>query len=224
MSQPERKEFSRSLVRLFATPSLMNGEDVEAYKELHAWVQETVKPREVWDHMMVSDVVNHFWEQQRYRRCTGAIINAGRRAALLKILHDGIGFNATDASNIADNYFGVTRYEEEPGYEVIDSGSAEVPATRHAIIAYLKKHGFCESDIDRVAMEASVDVLTDLESLALKHELRRETILSEFERRRERRSRQQAAAPSRPVDGGDRALETEQFIDASSPPLIEPSP
>ena len=30
--------------------------------------------------MMLTDVTNHFWEQQRYRRCTGTVINSKRRA------------------------------------------------------------------------------------------------------------------------------------------------
>jgi hypothetical protein len=79
MSQMERKELPRGLDRLFPTPSLMNGEDAEVYAELCARVEEVVQPKDVWDHMTVSDMVNHFWEQQRYRRCTGAIINSGRR-------------------------------------------------------------------------------------------------------------------------------------------------
>jgi hypothetical protein len=46
--------------------------------------------------MMVSDITNHFWEQQRYRRCTGAIVNSKRRAALLTILRTGIELNSKD--------------------------------------------------------------------------------------------------------------------------------
>jgi hypothetical protein len=51
----------------------------------------------------------------------------------------------------------------------------------------MEKHGFLEVDIDRVAMETSVDALGDLESLALKHEIRREAIFRQLERRREKR-------------------------------------
>jgi hypothetical protein len=89
----QRKELSDGLNRLFSAPSLMSGEDPKAYAELHAWVEELVEPKDVWDHMMVADVTNHFWEQQRYRRCTGAIIDSRRRAALLKILEEAVGLN-----------------------------------------------------------------------------------------------------------------------------------
>jgi hypothetical protein len=51
----------------------------------------------------------------------------------------------------------------------------------------MEKHGFLETNIDRVVMETSVDTLAELENLALKHEIRREAILRELERRREKR-------------------------------------
>jgi hypothetical protein len=72
-----------SLEKLFTTPSLMKGEDGNVYAELYALVEAVAQPKDVWDQMMVSDITNHFWERQRYRRCTGAIVNSKRRAALL---------------------------------------------------------------------------------------------------------------------------------------------
>jgi hypothetical protein len=98
-----------------------------------------------------------------------------------------------------------------------------LPKTRAGVIALLKKHGFAETDIDRVTMESSVDTLTDLENLALKHELRGEAILCELERRRERRARQQLSPASRRLDG-DGISPAKGLPDASSPPLIERYP
>ena len=77
---------------------------------------------------MVADVVNHFWEQQRYRRSTGAIINSARCLALQKILREAIGFNRSDAAAVADIYFGVVRYEEA---RELNSHPAELPG--HAL-------------------------------------------------------------------------------------------
>ena len=54
----------------------------------------------------------------------------------------------------------------------------------------MEEHGFVESDIDRVAMEASAETLADLETLAFKHEIRREATVRELERRRKKRSKQ----------------------------------
>jgi hypothetical protein len=137
-------------------------------------VEEVVQPKNVCEQMMVADITNHFWEQQRYRRCTGTIINSKRRAALKRILHESIGLNDVDTETVADTYFGVERLEER---EVTDySTQAPIPKTRIEVVAFMAKHGFVETDIERVAMETSVDTLADLESLAFKHEIRREAI------------------------------------------------
>ena len=177
--------FSDKIQRLFFTPSLTKGEDPGVYAELYRLVQEVVSPKDVWDQMMVADITNHFWEQQRYRRCTGTIINSKRRAALIRILRVAIGLNDVDAETVADTYFGVERLEER---EVTDySTQAPIPKTRADVVALLEKHGFDETAIERVAVETSVAALADLESLALKHEIRREAIFRKLERRRKKR-------------------------------------
>jgi hypothetical protein len=221
MYQSKRKRFSRGLDRLLSTPSLMKGEDENVYAELYARVEEAAQPQDVWEQMMVADVVNHFWEQQRYRRCTGTIINSERRSALKKLLRDAVGLNPADATEVADLYFGVIRYEDDR--RTFHSDPAEIPKTRAEVIAMLKKHGFTETDIDRVAMESSIGALANLENLALKHELRREAILCELEGRRERRAQRQPPTASRQLNGGGRAP-AKGLSHESSPPLIEPSP
>jgi hypothetical protein len=175
-----------SLRRLFSRPSLMNGEDAAVYAELYAQVEEIAQPRNVRDQMMVSDVVNHFWEQQRYRHCTGTIINVNRREALKIILEHGIGLNPADTHALLDIYFDVKRCGEMT-LNLIHPRPAKIPNTRQGVITFLKAHGFDEADIDGLAMERSVDTLAELQNLALKHELRREAILRELESRQERR-------------------------------------
>ena len=166
----------------------MKGEDPDVHAELYRRVQEAVQPKDVWDQMMVADTTNHFWEQQRYRRCTGTVINSKRRAALEKILHEAIGLNDVDAKTVADTYFGVARLEER---EVTDySTQVRIPKTRADIVGLMKQHGFVEGDIDRIATETSVDTLADLENLALKHESRRKATVRELERRRKKRNKQ----------------------------------
>ena len=66
-----RFNISDNLRRLFSTPSLMKDEDPTLYFELYRLVEEVVQPKNVCEQMMVADITNHFWEQQRYRRCTG---------------------------------------------------------------------------------------------------------------------------------------------------------
>ena len=142
---------------------------------------------------MVTDITNHFWEQQRYRRCTGTVINCKRRAALETILREAIRLNDVDTETAADTYFEVARLEER---EVTDySTQVRIPKTRAGIVDLMEQHGFVETDIDRVAMKASVDTLADLEILALKHESRREAIVRELDRRRKKRNKQLMKPP-----------------------------
>ena len=179
---------SDSLRRLFSTPSLMKGEDPHVYAELYRWVEEVVQPQDVWDQMMVYDITSHFWEQLRYRRCTGTVINCKRRAALKIILREAIGVNDVDTETAADAYFEVARLEER---EVIDYATqVPIPKTRAGVVDLLEQHGFVETDIDRLAMETSVDILAGLENLGFKHEIRREAIVRELERRRKKRNKQ----------------------------------
>jgi hypothetical protein len=178
-------KISDDLRSLFSTPSLMKGESPDLYAELYRWVEEVVQPKNVWDQMMLADITNHFWEQHRYRRCTGPIINSKRRKALARILHGAIGLNDVDTETVLDTYFGVERLEEREVTEY--STQAPIPKTRAGVVALLEKHGFVEADIERIAIETSVDALADLESLAIKHEIRREAIVRELERQRKKK-------------------------------------
>jgi hypothetical protein len=198
----------------------MNGEDPDVYAELYRWVEEVAQPKNVWDQMDVADITNHFWEQQRYRRCTGTVINSKRRAALERILHGSIGLNDVDTETAADTYFGVARLEER---EVTDySTQVQIPKTRAGVVNLIEKHGFVETDIDRLAMEMSVDSLADLENLALKHEIRREDIFRELECRREKRDRELHRAAPR-LSGKVRVLANDRPAEPSPSPT-EPPP
>ena len=93
-----------------------------------------------------------------------------------------------DTETAADTYFEVARLEER---EVTDySTQVRVPKTRAGVVALMEEHGFVETDIDRAAVQTSADALTDLENLAFKHEIRREAIVRELERRRKKRNKQ----------------------------------
>ena len=187
--------------KLFSTPSLMKGEDPDVYAELYEQVEEVLKPQDVWDQMMVADITNHFWEQQRIRRCTGGVVNGKRREALTLILRSVVGHARVDAEWLADIYFGFNRAQESrlksSPYNVASKVTPEKPRnTREDVIALLKDHGLDEADIERLATQISVDTLAELENLALKHEIRREAIFRGAESRREKRSESPPAKSS----------------------------
>jgi hypothetical protein len=218
MAHSKSADAPNDLRKLFATPSLMKGEDADVYAELYAQVEEVAQPKDVLDEMMVADVVNHFWEQQRYRRCTGTIVNSKRRDALKSILQHGIGLNSCDTDKLLDIYFEITRCGE-PRPSSIYPDPAEIPTDRAGVISFLKQHGFDETDIDRLAMERSVNTLSDLENLAFKHEIRREAIFWELELRREKREQRQRSSA---LYGRVRAT-AKNLPKASGPVPTEPS-
>jgi hypothetical protein len=211
-------QLSDGLKRLFSMPSLMKGEDPAVYGALYRQVEEAVQPRDVWDQMMVSDVTDHFWQQQRLRRCTGTVTNASRRSALVQIFLPIVNNNRPDADKFADAYFRVRRIRDpEQGrkkciavYEIAEGVerkvfSADAPKapemTREDVVALLNSHDLDETDIDRMAMYLSVDRLAGLENLALKHELQRQAIFREVERRRKKRAKQQRQKGSERANG-----------------------
>jgi hypothetical protein len=77
--------------------------------------------------------------------------------------------------------------------------------TREEILELMKAHGVDESDIDMVAIQISAGALTDLENLTLKHEIRREAIFREVERRRKKRAKQQRGEGATRINGKAKA-------------------
>jgi hypothetical protein len=191
----ESYSLPESLIGLFCEPSLMRGESAEVYGNLYLQVEEVVQPRDVFDQMMVSDVTNHFWEQQRIRRCSGGVIDTARRKALLEILTPMFGFHHQPAEEFADLYFGLGPRDDWPK-QAFPPNSAnhdqqEPTRSKATVVALLRKHGLDESAIDMVATRLSVTALAAMEELIHKHRVRRDAILEEIEHRRERRPAQQ---------------------------------
>src|SRR5262249_7187329 len=97
-----------------------------------------------------------------------------------------------------------------------------IPTDRAGVIFFLKSHGFDETDIDQLAMERSVNTLSDLETLALKHEIRREAIFRELELRRKKAEQRQRSSARPRFNGGAHA--TAKYLpEASGSAPTEPS-
>jgi hypothetical protein len=79
----ERKiEIPKQLESLLGQPPLLEGEDRAAYLALRSLVIEELQPKTVMDWIYVHDLVTQFWEEQRFRRASVAIIRGGMLAAL----------------------------------------------------------------------------------------------------------------------------------------------
>ncbi len=140
--------------------------------------------------MLVSDITYHFWEQQRLRSCSDAVVEAAHRDALRRLIMPMLNHCEPLAEAYADAYFGTADKERDPALD------------KQEVIALLEKHGLDESAIDVAAIEVSLGTLMRLEALSSKHEIRREEIVLEVERRKAHRKasrRRVTQLPARPL-------------------------
>jgi hypothetical protein len=185
-SLPAKAAPRESLLQTFFSSPLpmMHGEDSKVYAALLAEVKEEVRPKNFWDQTMVRDVTDHLWLQMRYRRSAGAIINSRRRQALEQLLVESIGLKIAVARKFVDAYFDFNRAD----LGLIDSGVGSpllYSIKGHFNVAkLLAKHNLDETCIDQLAVQNSIDILRKLEDIASWHEVRREHIRQEIERRR----------------------------------------
>jgi hypothetical protein len=95
--------------------------------------------------------------------------------------------------------------------------------TREEVVLLMKVHNVKESDIDMVAVQLAQGALADLNELTFRHEIRREAILREIERRREGRPAQRRAEVPGRANGKARAQTAiEHLPEEPSPALGEP--
>jgi hypothetical protein len=211
-SSPRKKIDSAGMLQRFLSspPSLTNDEDRRIYDEFYAEVYELVQPKDINDQMMVSDITNHFWVQMRFRRSEAFIINANQRRALEELL-EGLGLKRGSVWRLADAYFGYERRDLDPDdISDIPFLGSQAAKTRNEVVELLAKYHLDKSCIDQLAVKASLEDLKRLDDLALRHELRREQILREVERRREQRSVQRDSRGSNPPAAEVRALPKRQ--------------
>jgi hypothetical protein len=187
---------------LSSAPPLANDQDREIYDELYGEVRELVQPKDICDQMMVTDIANHFWEQMRFRRSEAVIIKANLRRALEEFFEEGLGLPRVSARGFADVYFEFERPHRDLSDTISGLVGSRVEKTREGVIELLAKFNLDESCLNELAVKASLKDLKRLDDLVLRHELRREQILREVERRREQRS-------ARRVSGGNALLAKE---------------
>jgi hypothetical protein len=71
---------------LFGQPPLVKGEDIERYFRLLAALEHEIKPETVLDEMLVRDLADKFWEQQRCKQSVASLIEGCYIQALADLL------------------------------------------------------------------------------------------------------------------------------------------
>src|SRR6516165_9142667 len=73
-------------LNLFGPPQLIDGEDGEAYQELHERISLGVKPTDIFEEIWVRDFVDLMWEILRWRRLKSSLMAASSFKGLRKVL------------------------------------------------------------------------------------------------------------------------------------------
>jgi hypothetical protein len=71
---------------LFGPPPVMRGEDLVRYRRLQAAVEHEIKPEGVFDQILVREVTDKLWQQQRYRKTVVSVVESSFVEALASLL------------------------------------------------------------------------------------------------------------------------------------------
>src|SRR6476620_2220711 len=77
---------SDELDDIFGKPALLKGEDRERYGHLQAAVEADIKPKNIFDRMLVREQTDKYWEELRYKRSSAALIDSAHIEALASLL------------------------------------------------------------------------------------------------------------------------------------------
>ena len=163
---------------LLQAPALAAGENIADYQALVDEVREAVQPKGFFDQLIVSDLCHALWEEQRFRRQQSALPAATRMKALACLLVS-IGFEQ-NALAVACDYFGDD--DEE----------------RNKAVASVRRFGITDDAINAQASQDNLHILSALERLMGNRQSRRDSIVSEYQRRQrkaEKRTGSESRAP-----------------------------
>ena len=137
---------------LFGRAPVITGEDPESYNSLAAQVTQALRPTSFIEQMVVKDVVDLHWEENRYQRAKTALLQRARADALTRMLVPALldegsapGVTARDAAGaLAANFV------------------AGDPAAHSQVLTLLASQGM---DLDTLIADVTVKHLDQIERL-----------------------------------------------------------
>jgi hypothetical protein len=172
--QPTNGELSMSSTRvenetdkfeaLFGEPPLIAGESKEAYLQLYAAIEAEVKPKTIFDKMLVKDQTDKYWEEQRLKRRSAYLIEANLIKALESVLRTICG-TFEMVPELAQSYF---------------TGSAK---DKKAIDARLAAYGITWQHIQAKAIELAHPGLLSIDRMVTTRETARRLLRKDLEKR-----------------------------------------
>jgi hypothetical protein len=156
---------------LFGKPALINGEDEDRYLRLRAAVEAEIKPKTVFDWMMVKDQTDKYWEELRYKRGSAALIDSAHveaLASLLSPIYEGnlaSLLSLTSAHRAAVNFYGADRNAKKE------------------VTAVMTQYGITEAKVQAKAMQIIGGTLQLFDRMIMHRESSRRILRKENERR-----------------------------------------
>jgi hypothetical protein len=164
MSTREENGANKIFENLFGEPPLIAGESKEAYMQLYAAIEAEVKPKTIFDKMLVKDQADKYWEEQRLKRNSADLIEAKLLKALESLLETTGGY-AKDAPKVVQHYFEGTEKEKK------------------AALARLAAYGITPRHIRAEAIEIARSGLLSIDRMVTTRENSRRLLRKDLERR-----------------------------------------
>jgi hypothetical protein len=157
-------ETTKAFETLFGEAPLIAGESKEAYLQLYAAIEAEVKPKTIFDKMLVKDQTDKYWEEQRLKRRSANLIEVNLIEALESVLRPICG-TFENASELAQGYF---------------TGSAK---DKKAIDARLAAYGITWQHIQAKAIEFAHPGLLSIDRMVTTRESARRLLRKDLEKR-----------------------------------------
>jgi hypothetical protein len=102
MKMPADKSNIALIALYLGPPPLLEGEDEAHYLRLQTAVFENMNPDGIFDYIIVRDIVDKLWEEQRCKRAAMALISGGTTEALRHYLNEI--YSGVEADDFWDKY------------------------------------------------------------------------------------------------------------------------
>jgi hypothetical protein len=159
-----RENETDQLETLLGEPPLIAGESREAYLHLYAAIEAEVKPKNIFDKMLVKDQADKYWEEQRLKRRYANLVEANLITALESVLRTIVSpFELVPM--LARDYF---------------VGS---PRDKKNVEAHLAKFGFTWQHVQAKAFELAHPGLLPIDRMVMTRENARRQLRKDLERR-----------------------------------------
>ena len=150
-------------LNLFGPPQLIDGEDGEAYQELHERVSLGVQPADIFEEIWLRDFVDLTWEVWRWRRLKSSLMTASSFKGLRKVLEP-------------------FSFEDNP--DLVEDWAVRKPNAFVQVHCMLESAGLTADSVMAQTFCENLEAIKTMEAMIAMAERRRNDVLCQIERHR----------------------------------------